>query len=72
MYLGRVFPDTAEKSTQIYPDLPNIPEPLSLISIIGSIRPGPGRRRSSLSLVTTSVLPSNQPHVYKSEEHSCD
>ena len=58
--------------TPIQINLPNIPEPLSLIRIISSIRPGSGRRRSSLSLVATSVLPPDQPHVYKGEEHSCD
>ena len=53
-------------------NLTNITESLSLISVIGSIRPSPRCRRSSFPLVTASVLPFDQAHVQESEDHASD
>jgi hypothetical protein len=50
--------------------LAKVAESFSLICVLRGIRAGSRRRRSSLSLITTSVLPFDQSHVYKREEHA--
>jgi hypothetical protein len=50
--------------------LAKVSESFSLICVLRGIRAGSRRRRSSLSLITTSVLPFDQTHVYKREEHA--
>jgi hypothetical protein len=50
--------------------LAEVSESFSLICVLRSVRAGSWRWRSSLSFVTTSVLPLDQSHIYKREEHT--
>jgi hypothetical protein len=50
--------------------LTDVTEPFSLICVVGGVRASAYCWRSSLSLVTTSVLPPDQAHVDEREDHS--
>jgi hypothetical protein len=62
----------ATSPISITESLPDIPEPPRLIRIISSIRPRPGHGRSSFFPISPSVLPPDQAHVHKSEDHAGD
>jgi hypothetical protein len=50
--------------------LTKVAESFSLICVLRGIRASSWRWRSSLSLITTSVLPLDQTHVDECEEHT--
>jgi hypothetical protein len=54
----------------IFVHLAKVAESFSLICVLRSVRAGSWGRRSSLSLITTGVLPFDQTHIYKREEHA--
>jgi hypothetical protein len=62
----------ATSPISITESLPDIPEPLRLIRMVRRIRPRPGHGRSSFFPIPLSVLPPDQTHVHKSEDHAGD